>query len=244
MGGSQLYGNMTSAWFPALTKNNKSKFLEYAIDITVTVMLEYTINAEVRSYKDMTRLNDERNLKLPIWPHDSTHYVLRRRVPISMEIPYNMTRTFTDTAPQTLADVRNNLPTSACVLKIATDSGRVDGSMEKFRNLLLKKIPSHIQYDIDDFLQTGPFYYDSFGKIKKGADGRNIINWGSRTSYIPEQFEPEEGETPHQTANNKRWARAPVPLLTYVPATAIFADDGAELKPAGHKFNCCYKYIT
>ncbi len=250
VGSSKHY--MISAWSPALTKNNNSKLLEYPIDITVTVMLEYTITAEVRSYIDFTQVAIaklthfdpayKKNLKLP--GCDSTRYILKRRVPISMVIPYNMTRTFTDTAPQTLADVRNNLPTSACVLKIATDSGREDGSMEKFRNLLLEKIPSHIQSDIDEFLKTGPFYYDSFGKTQKGADGRNIINWRSRTSYIPEQVEPKEGQNTHETIMNKKLARAPVPRPQTEQAAAMFTEDGVELKPPRPAFNGCYKYIT
>ena len=243
--GNSNYLSKSSAWIPAVTKKNTIKLLQYPIDITVTVMLEYTINAEVRSYKDFTRVasKNERNLKLP--RYDSTHYILKRRVPISMVIPYNMTRTFTDTAPKTVADLRSALTTSICQLSIATELGRVDGSMENFRTHLLKNIPSLIQYDIDEFLKTGPFYYPSFGKKQKGEeDGRNIIDWKSRTSYIPEQFEPEEGKTPHQTANNKRSSRIPLPLLTYVQVAAIEADDGEELKPAGSKFNGCYEYIT
>ena len=245
--GNSNYLSKSSAWIPTVTKKNTIKLLRYPIDITVTVMLEYTIVAEVRSYKDFTRLasKNERNLKLPN-PVDVTPYVLKRRVPISMVIPYNMTRTFPETAPKTVADLRSALTTSICQLSIATELGRVDGSMENFRTHLLEKIPSLIQYDIDEFLKTGPFYSKSFGKQKqKGEeDGRNIIDWRIRTSYIPEQTEITTGETPHQTANNKRFSRAPVPLLTYVQVAAIETDEGEQLKPAGSKFNGCYKYMT
>ena len=156
---------------PNAPSNIITKF-SYPINITVTVVLEYIIVGQVKSYEDSIQSKE-----LPKEP-ELKKYKFKHRVPISMVLPYKMVRNFNDNdAPQSY-DTFKTTNNSTYSLEPIDDEKK---SMQAFQAFLLNKIPQTIQSTIDLFLLEGTTYYKSHPQ--KDSNGNWKINFKERLHH-------------------------------------------------------------